>query len=88
MLDSYGKAGLLDKLEDVLERMKKAGCCQDLSTYNILINIYGRNNQLNKMADIFQEMQVSVFKSVFLLLYCFFWHWHYADIIVTLLGLD
>lgn len=62
ILDAYGKAGHLEKLEDVLARMKKSGFRMDLETYNILINIYGRSSMISEMEELFDRMQVSSFK--------------------------
>lgn len=60
ILDAYGKAGHLDKLEDVLARMEKSSFRMDLETYNILINIYGRSAMIDKMED--RSMSICVLK--------------------------
>ena len=63
ILDAYGKAGQLEKLEDALARMEKSGFRKDLASYNILINIFGRRTMIPEMEELFHNMKVSLSNS-------------------------
>lgn len=56
MIDIFGKAGLLDKAENVLRLAQKQGV-QDHISFNTIIDAYGKYKDFNKMEATLTEMQ-------------------------------
>lgn len=57
LIDTYGKAGELEKASDTFAQMLKAGIVPDLVTFNTMIHVCGNHGRLEEVASLMAMME-------------------------------
>ncbi|XP_039141366.1 pentatricopeptide repeat-containing protein At3g53170 [Dioscorea cayenensis subsp. rotundata] len=58
IIDGYGKAGMLEEMENSLSEMLESGSClPDIFTMNTVIGAYGKSGKIDKMEGWYSEFQ-------------------------------
>ncbi|KAL8490937.1 hypothetical protein ACS0TY_022808 [Phlomoides rotata] len=59
LIDTYGKAGKVQKARETFEEMLRKGIIPNTVTFNTLIHMYGNKGQLDEVASLMQRMEDS-----------------------------
>ncbi|CAI5492019.1 unnamed protein product [Closterium sp. Naga37s-1] len=62
LIAAYGKGGQVEKVRETYEIMQQQGCFPNLFTFNILLDIYGKNKLFADVAWVMDELAASGIK--------------------------
>lgn len=57
LIDTYGKAGQLEKVSDVFSQMLREGVAPDILTFNTLIHVWGKHHRMEQVASLVRMME-------------------------------
>ena len=57
LVSLYGFQGNIDKVDEILEEMKRVGCLKDRYTIGTLVRIYGDNQKFDRAVECYKELK-------------------------------
>ncbi|CAM0952792.1 unnamed protein product [Alopecurus aequalis] len=57
LIDTYGKAGQLDKVSDMFNQMLREGVAPSVVTFNTLIHVWGKHRRMEHVASVVRMME-------------------------------
>ncbi|KAF7067053.1 hypothetical protein CFC21_072972 [Triticum aestivum] len=57
LIDTYGKAGQLEKVSDMFNQMLREGVAPSIITFNTLIHVWGKHHRMEQVASLVRMME-------------------------------
>ncbi|XP_006649442.1 pentatricopeptide repeat-containing protein At3g23020 [Oryza brachyantha] len=57
LIDTYGKAGQLDKVSDTFNQMLREGVSPNIVTFNTMIHVWGKHHRMDQVASLMRTME-------------------------------
>ncbi|KAJ1298673.1 hypothetical protein BS78_01G471700 [Paspalum vaginatum] len=57
LIDTYGKAGKLDKVSDTFNQMLREGVAPNVVTFNTMIHVWGRHHRMEQVSSLVRMME-------------------------------
>lgn len=57
LIDTYGKAGQLEKVSDMFNQMLREGVAPNVVTFNTMIHVWGKNHRMEQVASLVRMME-------------------------------